>query len=325
MRSLAYDPLKALAPNKIYQPVNLDKRLSYMLNQSPIFLNCFSRGGSNILWNLFLTHPDVCSPIKETLEIFRTNLRSPTIEGYLTAFYSKQFRLFDQWNLNKRQRICRKAQTFIDRTFYRWKCRTTFDSEMCYKYEKLKYSDTEVRKARLVAKNNNALAFLSDIFYEIYPDATFIALVRHPFAIYESHKRRNLSKSPIHFANFFSKIANKMIQDEEKFNNYLIVKFEYLLEDTLNSLRYLYAHTNLDLDKIRKIRFKAKPHYQPDGQHTTRYAPQKHYWFELDEIGNFLDQNINNYQINKLKRDEKRVLYKYLEKYLIHFGYNNYN
>ena len=72
------------------------------LNRAPIFLNCLSRGGSNIFWNLFLSHPDACSPIRETLEIFRADWRAPTRTGLWLALTSGQPRLFELAEISPR-------------------------------------------------------------------------------------------------------------------------------------------------------------------------------------------------------------------------------
>jgi hypothetical protein len=123
-----------------------------MINERPIFINCFSRGGSNIFWNFFLTHPDVCSPIAETLQIFGAGLRHATLEGYSVALLSHQWRLFDQWNYIERQPVSPLVESLIDRTFYRWKLKSLTDSEMRYKREDELYTRSEVEHARLGAK-----------------------------------------------------------------------------------------------------------------------------------------------------------------------------
>ena len=123
-----------------------------MLNTAPIFINCLSRGGSNIFWNIFLSHPDVCSPIYETLEIFRTDPRSPTWAGYYVALLGGQPRLFDQWLLRPRRHVPGFVQAYIDRTLYQRKLLTFSDDEMKYKYEAQPYTLDEVQAARLAAK-----------------------------------------------------------------------------------------------------------------------------------------------------------------------------
>ena len=66
-----------------------------MKNKKPIILNCFSRGGSNILWNFFLSHPNVCHPKKETIQIFNASIKNPTLAGLKIAMQEKEFYLIN--------------------------------------------------------------------------------------------------------------------------------------------------------------------------------------------------------------------------------------
>ncbi len=279
-----------------------------MLNTAPIFLNCFSRGGSNIFWNLFLSHPDVCSPIRETLELFRTGLRRPTLNGYRVALMSGQWRLFDQKYLEPRKPLSTRAQHFIDRVLYLNKLRTLADPEMRYKFEDEVYTLDEVQKARLTCKNNNGLTFLSDILLDMYPDATFFALVRHPLALYESYQRRRFITSVSEFVGFYRRIAERMVQDRQRYSNYHLIRFEDILAQPIDILRQVYSQANLPLDRIRKVRMKAKAHFNQDGQHTSQYTVGQHYWFTFDQVSTFLEPNINDYQIDRLGRAEREAI-----------------
>jgi hypothetical protein len=122
-----------------------------VLNKRPIFINAFSRGGSNILWNIFLSHPDVCSPIIETLEIFRIGLYGKW-PGYKVIMLSGQPKLFNQKYLEPRRPLNARTQEYIDGMLYEWKLKTAVDDEMCFKYEDERYTLDEVKEARLCAK-----------------------------------------------------------------------------------------------------------------------------------------------------------------------------
>lgn len=287
-----------------------------MLNEAPIILNCFKKGGSNILWNVFQTHPDICSPITETQEIFslgnlslRQGLQNATFDGYLVALLSMQPKLFNLSNLSRRKGVSKFVQKYIDKTIYKWKLKTLYHKDMKYKNENEVYTLEEVKNARLVLKNNNGLVFLSDLFAEMYPNATFFALIRHPLALYESYKRRKIVKSIEEFVDLYQKIAEKMIQDNKRLDNYHIVKFEDLLEDPLRIIKKCYKMANLAFDMIEKIRFKAKTHFQKNGRYDAgQYIPDSHYWFDLDRIYDILEPNINKYQMNRLENQEKEKL-----------------
>ena len=138
-------------------------------------MNCFSRGGSNLLWNIFLSHPDVCSPNRETLEIFDFNLRSPKLSGLKTLFYTKDFRFFNQWNFKDRKKVSSKTINFIDEKLYEMKFLTKVHNDMKFKYENVEYNLDEIRKSRTVIKNNNGLIYLTNLFREIYRFNLFIS------------------------------------------------------------------------------------------------------------------------------------------------------
>ena len=58
------------------------------LSKAPIFINGFGSGGSNILVNLLLSHPEVCSPSGETQNVFRGGSR---IESLARSVYKRVF------------------------------------------------------------------------------------------------------------------------------------------------------------------------------------------------------------------------------------------
>jgi len=291
-----------------------------MLNKAPLFINSFSRGGSNIFWNLFLTHPDVCSPILETLEIFRIG-RKGRWSGYCAAWLTRQVRFFDQRNLSPRRPISRAAQEYIDRVLYEWKLKTVTDADMRYKSEHEVYTLDEVSSARLAAKNNNGLVFLSDILRDMYPDATFFALVRNPLALYESYSRRRFVRSAKEFVPFYRRIVQKMLNDAESFGNYHVVRFEDILSDPVGIVHKLYALAGLDPSKVHKMRLKAKEHYGPNGMRYTSYAAGRHHWLSFDELQSFLEADINQYHIQRLSEEERAYISKQLRPLVEELGY----
>jgi hypothetical protein len=228
----------------------------------------------------------------------------------MAALLSGQWRLFDQWYLAPRPSIPRRAQEYIDRTLFVWKMKTLTDADMRYKAEGQTYTAEEVERSRLVLKNNNGLVFLSEHFLEIYPDATFFALVRHPLPLYESHKRRRTppGKSPEAFAHFYTRMAQQMLIDANRLPRYYVVRFEDILKEPIGMLRQLYDWADLDFGKIRKVRFKAKPHFRSNGTYGTKYQVGRHYWFTFSEVTSFLQIDINKYQSTRLSREERESI-----------------
>lgn len=292
-----------------------------MKNNAPIFLNCLSRGGSNIFWNIFLSHPDACSPIRETLELFRTDLRDPHWEGYMVALLSGQPNLFNQWKLEPRRPVSRRVQEFIDNVLYKHKLNTLTDAEMRFKAEGQTYTRQEVEHSRLVTKNNNGLSFLSDMFAAMYPDATFFSLLRDPIPLYESHRRRKISNSPQEFASFYNRLLYRAVSDQKRFKNYHIVRFEDILADPQGMIPKLYRMAGLDPDKVGKVRFRAKPHYMRDGTHGTTLPAMGHYWFEFDQVYEILEPEINRLQAEHISQAERDQVAELTRLHREAFGY----
>lgn len=293
-----------------------------MKNNSPIILNCFSRGGSNILWNYFLSHPNVCHPLEETLQIFSTNIKSPRIEGLKVAWMAKRF-LFNQWDFTERESLSGATTKYIDSILYYKKLKNIYDGDMKYKTEDDLYTEDEIKKTRLVIKNNNGLTFCSNMFANMYPDATFIGLIRHPIALYESHKRRQTpaAKSIDSFVEYYIKMVNKMLKDRSQISHYHIIKFEDLLINPMKSLQTLYEWAQLDFSLVKKIRLKAKPFMKKDGTHSTSFSQNKHYWFALNELNQILNTNVNKHQEQQLNNSEKEILLNSLGPTLEKLGY----
>lgn len=194
---------------------------------------------------------------------------------------------------------------------------------MKYKAEEQLYTEAEVQSARLVAKDNNGLVFLSQVLLEIYPEATFFALARHPLAVYESHKRHKTppSRSVQAFAEFYNHVCEQMLLDSQHLPRYYLVRFEDILADPVSCIPSLFAQAGLSFDPAAKLRFKAKPHFQENGQHTTAYQANRHYWFTLDEVPVFFQADINELQIRRLDPKEKQELLRLTEETCQRLGY----
>lgn len=275
------------------------------LETAPIFLNCFSRGGSNILWNLFLSHPACCSPIEETIEIFYCGWRRPRLAGLTAALLSRQWRYFDQWWLAERRPAGAAAQAFVDRILYRRKLGTLADPTMRWKSPEAAYSRDEVERARLVAKNNNGLAFLAPELRRLYPDSSFVGLVRDPVALYESHKRRRIVPDTASFCRYFNRLGTRLADDAERLPGYAIVRFEDILERPVPAALALFESAGLPADGIEHLRFKGKPHLHPDGRHRAPWTEGEHRWLALSEVDAFFEPGIDRLQAARLDPGER--------------------
>lgn len=175
---------------------------------------------------------------------------------------------------------------------------------MKFKAEDQLYSRDEVEKSRIVLKNNNGLTYLSDAFLSLYPDTTFFSLVRNPVALYESHKRRGLTKDVEQFSQFYNTLCQRMLDDAGRLPNYHILKFETMIGNPKEVIPDLYTKAGLDINQVSQFRFKAKRFVHSDGEHRTKFEMSKHYWFGMDNLYEILEPKVNDYQNQLLSEAE---------------------
>ena len=60
-----------------------------------------------------------------------------------------------------------------------------------------------------------------------------------------------------------------------------------------------------------------------EGRHSTTFK-NKYYWFSFAELTNYLDVNINKYQVSLVSENEKLLMYETLKDYMSIFQYEVY-
>lgn len=299
-----------------------------MLNKKPIFIIAFARGGSNILLNLLRSHPQVCSPRGETHEVFKGKgswepyqVRLVKALNYLPIRLMQKEDIFSIKHWGKRKIVSKTIQSLIDRLLFYEKMKALDRSQNYYKTEGVRYNRREIKESRLLCKNLDGLIFLTDMFYEMYPDATFIALVRNGFAVCEGHKRRGDDIAEI--ARNYESGCSKMIQDQKRIPNYHIMRYEDIIEKPLESLNEIYSCAGLDVSLVRKIRLETKPVIRSDGHHGFIHGTNRKelVWYDADEFHRHFINDANSNQIERLSEEEKQTIVKFARESLSHFSY----
>lgn len=168
-----------------------------MLLKEPIFIVAFAHGGSTILLNLIRSHPDVLGiESAETQQVFKGSRRESLqtrfakLLRYLPILLAERHHVFSVNRWEPRPAFIFFTQRQIDKVLYYEKFRGCDQRQYLYKTENETYALAEIYNSRLVFKNLDGLIFLSAEFAKMYPDATFIALVRNGLAVCEGHLRR---------------------------------------------------------------------------------------------------------------------------------------
>lgn len=288
-----------------------------MKNIKPIFIVAFARGGSNIVLNMLRSHPDICSPVGETQEVFHGKGNTGKVDQirrrlqYLPIALAEKRNIFSmsQWNL--RNPFKNSSKKKIDEILYndRFKGMVSKDSESFYTNEELK-------NCRLLCKNLNGLIYTTHNFLDMYPDATFIGIVRDPRAICEGHIRRNLY-SLNEISDHCSHAMQQMLLDEKDIKNFHLFRYEDIVRDPQKALRDIYEACDLPLEKVKEIRMETKKvvghDNSPDGKTLV--------WYPLDQFHEHLLPDANTNQIAKLDDEQRMYIENVCRKEMEHFGY----
>lgn len=299
------------------------------LNKKTIFIVGFARGGSGILMNLLLSHPNVCAPGGETQELIRGGwgYLLHTIPNrsfrYLPILIAEKAHWFSIGDWNPRpNKFTAFTEKRLDEIFYAEKLNAHYISGAnVYKTENEKYSLEEVANARLLCKNLNGLIFLTKQFHTMYPDATFIAIVRNGLAVCEGHARRGYNL--VNFAKNYEKGCQQIISDSQNIPNYHIVKYEDIMSNPMETLKQIYQHADLDINQVTQIRLGRTKVIGKDGKHRFIHRGSKELilWYDISNFMSHFDGNINENQINRLSDAQKTTIIEICQESLQYFNY----
>jgi hypothetical protein len=295
-----------------------------MLNKRPVFVNGFQRGGTNILINLLASHPDLAWA-GETHEIFygrelgsawgklTSRIMALPVVAATRQHYFWVNRMADRPPLS--HRLCR----YVDWLLYRRALRA--ESE---KLEELKTNQLPLPRGSIqpVFKNLNGVVLTTPVFHEMYPQASFIGLVRNGLALCEGFLRRGWSAE--RFGKMYAQVCNQMLEDAKRIPNYRIVRFEEILVAPTEFLSNLQAWANLNDVEILKVRLQAKKSMDKDGVRRYMFggnSDREVHWVPIEDLANYFRKDVNENQINRLSDEEHAVCLSYIQETMLRLGY----
>jgi len=288
-----------------------------VLNQKPIFLHCFGRGGSDLLLNLVLSHPNVCSSGGETHRVFKRVKQVPgrpgrgdsALFGFKKHWLHRkpiQFiagqDVFSRSSLTPREPLPALVGRYVDYLLYqsRFTARAMRFDRNRWRYEGVEYTRAQLAACRMVTKSVNGLVFTTEMFRKIYPDAVFFAMVRNGLAICEGRGRRGSSVEKS--AEVFNRVAGEMLACSERLPNYHLVHYEDMVNDPARVLREIYARAGLEVPDVPKVRFEATATIGSDGVHRVQKGDERQgLWYAIDDMHEHMQPGINENQIARLE------------------------
>jgi hypothetical protein len=264
-----------------------------MKNQKVIVINGLTRSGTNIVWNMVQSHPQVCSPIRETGKLLYHN----KIEKVCWNFVGQFPLLFRPWE--------KKLSSHMDDLFYRNKLLNQEHQYLSFKYEDQQYSREEVEQTTLCLKSVDQDIRLSSYFNKMYRDAYFIGVVRDGFAFCNGWVRRGRSAREAGRA--YRVFLSRMLRDSRRFKHYRFVRFEDILNRPFEMASEIYRYADLTPDSISSLRLKSKAVLSADGTHEPRFGEiDQSYWFNEQTIRQLLDTDVNEVQAERLSEQQRQ-------------------
>lgn len=278
-----------------------------MKNNKVIVISGFSRGGTNILWNILQSHPEICSVRYETGTIFRKTRHK----------FSRVISLFQKTGLIE----TKIGQTVLDYQFYRYKRSNYKHPFNKYKFENVKYTKQEVIDSALCFKSTNMDINYTEVLRRMYPDLYLIALTRNGYAVAEGHKRRGRSIDS--FADLYCDVADQMQYYSKTLKHFKLVRFEDMLNDPFKIARELFEFLDCKPFELEKLRLKSKKVITKTGNHTTNFGEENEkYWFDRTNITDLIKPNVNSNQIKKLLPEEIILFNNKVTEAMEYFGYD---
>ncbi len=279
-----------------------------MINKAPIFVNGFTRGGTNLLMNLIVSHPDVCMLGGEMHVVFygrdRDNIRKWGHRLlYLPILFTTRQHFFWPYRLYNRNKIPRLLMHYIDFLLY---CSKVLAPRNRIRGQATTNTIRQIVESRLVSKNVNGVVLTTPLFAEMYPDAIFIGLVRNGLALAEGFIRRGWTAERI--GKMYEIICQQMIKDEKNNDNYFLVRFEDLIEDPVKEIANIYSCMGLDIKKVSKYRLQAKKSMTSNGTRDYSFGGETDReikWFKPTDLHKGIRRDVNQNQIARLEDREK--------------------
>ena len=300
-----------------------------MVNNGPIFINGFSRGGTTMLANLIASHPGVCY-IGETHHAFKghrhTDSTLRTVWKAVTRDFPATLRQREQVfspRLIEPRREMNAAGLF--------RLRRVLDAERVsaqrhavyskYKSVGVPYSSAEISTARLLAKNVDGMVFTTDLLAAAYPNATFVGLHRDGFALCEGHLRRN--RTAAESGARYRKIVDKMERDAASLSRYHFVRFEDLLADPLRTAERLFEELGMEIKDASQVRMQRRRVMDSSGNHQTLDGGDEWSveWMDWDDLRRYCKPNVNKNQISRLSRDDREAFLNEAGETMLRLGY----
>lgn len=274
-----------------------------MKNKKVIILSGFAFGGTNIVWNILQSHPEIVAPPYETGQLFRRTSQT------LRRFFDEKW----YTSLPFSSRV-------LDHTLFRYKMEGLNGSNSRYRSKDEIYSQEQMASAALCLKSINEDILITDLILKAYPDLYFIGLTRNGYALADGCLRRGQSAAEA--GKIYCLVANKMKQYASLIPRFKMITFEEVLSQPFEVAEDLFSFLDVHPRSLEMLRLKSKKVINTEGEHIPTFGSEKRkYWFSRDNINQLIDPTINQKQRERLSDQAINEFNQEAKSALNFFGY----
>ena len=253
-----------------------------MKNKKVIILSGFAFGGTNIVWNILQSHPEIVAPPYETGQLFRRTSQS------LRRFIDRKWYTSLPFSANA-----------LDSILFDYKMESLQGTNSRYRNQNELYTRAQVAQAALCLKSINEDISITDLLLKAYPNLYFIGLVRNGYSLADGYLRRGQTAAEA--GHMYCLVADKLKQYAALIPRFKIVTFEDVLSQPFEIAQDLFEFVDVYPRVLPMLRLKAKKVINSEGKHVPTFGSEKQkYWFSRENIDQIIDPGINQKQKDRL-------------------------
>jgi hypothetical protein len=289
-----------------------EKKVNRLKNKKIILITGMSRGGTNIVWNMVQSHPQVVSTERElTAAILDANRLK--MRNFLALTLSNP--------VVRLPLIKNLVASWLDNLLFERKRRALKDPYSSQKYEGVLYKADEVDDAVLCLKAPNRDMYLVDLLQSMYPEVYVVNVIRNCYAICDSWKRRGVTVE--RSGTLYDHYTRTMLAMEKRLPHVRLWKFEDVLADPFGKAEEIFAFAKLEPLTIPKLRVKSKAIVNEAGEVKTPYGGTgAKNWYDRDTIAKVIVPHQSTLQAQRLSPQERETFERYAASIMQELGYN---
>ena len=257
-----------------------------------IIINCMGRSGSNILWNLLQSSPDVISPGREFHQFFVSRASHRRLWRTLATTAEAMPLVRGKIHEMTRARLHRAKVDQLTHPKNKFKDRESI------------YTQQEADAAHLCFKVMGKDIVLNGMLENCFEETTFVGLVRNGYALCEGEMRRGVSARRA--GRNYRRFVEDLMAFGTRTDRFAQIRFEDMIKEPVRTAHDLYRFCRVAPPINGEFRLKVKSTTTGKEKSIGVGVVNEKVWLSEDDLGSFFDTEIDTAQIGSLEAGDRR-------------------